>query len=150
MMAAKSKTRKDRDSRATTVKGGSSEVSMPAHVAVTTQQSSDLIQTFLYSAISTILWMRDLLPDEYFRTAFYAAINKHCSYQDFTREADDDEGTQRERSRLKGYHLRVLKKKVSTRGDQIIEWLVSMPYQYFESISSLTSCRSQVFSSQLN
>ncbi|KAJ4359772.1 uncharacterized protein N0V89_000328 [Didymosphaeria variabile] len=67
--------------------------------------------------------MRDLLPDEYFRTAFYASINKHCSYHDFTRDIDGATVVPGDRSRPKGYHLRVLKRSVSTRGDQIIKWL---------------------------
>ena len=86
----------------------------------------DVVQTFLFSAVSTVLWMRDLLPDEYFRTAFYASINKHCSYHDFTHDSDDGVVAQGDRSRPKGYHLRVLKRNVSTRGDQLIQWLVSV------------------------
>lgn len=105
--------------------------SSQAQTAVTAQQSSDVVQTFLFSAASTILWMRDLLPDEYFRTAFYASINKHCSYHDFTQGSDEGAVTQGNRSRPKGYHLRVLKRNVSTRGDQIIKWLVSAPLSVF-------------------
>ncbi|KAL5435653.1 hypothetical protein PMIN07_012190 [Paraphaeosphaeria minitans] len=97
--------------------------SSQAHTAVTAQQSSDVVQTFLFSAASTILWMRDLLPDEYFRTAFYASINKHCSYHEFTQGSDEGAVAQGNRSRPKGYHLRVLKRNVSTRGDQVIKWL---------------------------
>ncbi|KAL5377804.1 hypothetical protein DPSP01_009582 [Paraphaeosphaeria sporulosa] len=97
--------------------------SSQTETAVTAQQSSDVVHTFLFSAASTILWMRDLLPDEYFRTAFYASINKHCSYHDFTQGSDEGAVAQGNRSRPKGYHLRVLKRNVSTRGDQIIKWL---------------------------
>lgn len=94
-------------------------------IAPTAQQSSDVVQTFLFSAVSTILWMRDLLPESYFRTAFYAAINKHCSYRDFTDDSDNGASAQGDRSRPKGYHLSILKRDVSTRGNQIIEWMVS-------------------------
>jgi hypothetical protein len=103
--------------------------SSQAHTAVTAHQSSDVVQTFLFSAASTILWMRDLLPDEYFRTAFYASINKHCSYDDFTQGSDEGVVAQGGRSRPKGYHLSVLKRNVSARGDQIIEWLVSYSFR---------------------
>lgn len=101
------------------------ERSLQAHDAVTTQQSAEVVQTFLFSAVSTVLWMRDMLPDEYFRTAFYASINKHCSYHEFTHGNDVEVIAQGDRSRPKGYHLRVLKRNVSTRGNQLIEWLVS-------------------------
>ncbi|KAF2449445.1 DNA-binding protein [Karstenula rhodostoma CBS 690.94] len=97
--------------------------SSQAKTAVTAQQSSDVVQTLLFSAASTILWMRDLLPDEYFRTAFYASINKHCSYHDFTQGNDEGAVAQGNRSRPKGYHLRLLKRNVSIRGDRIIKWL---------------------------
>jgi hypothetical protein len=103
--------------------------SFQAHTTVTAHQSLDVVQTFLFSATSTILWMRDLLPDEYFRTAFYASINKHCSYDEFTRGSDAGVVAQGDRSRPKGYHLSVLKRNVSARGDQIIEWLVSYSFQ---------------------
>lgn len=97
-----------------------------AQTAVTSQQSSDAVQTFLFSATSTILWMRDLLPDEYFRTAFFASINKHCSYHDFTQGSDEEVVSQGNRPASKGYHLRVLRTNVSARGDKIIQWLVSI------------------------
>ncbi|KAL1594455.1 hypothetical protein SLS60_010215 [Paraconiothyrium brasiliense] len=76
--------------------------------------------------------MRDLLPDEYFRTVFYASINKHCSYHDFTRETDGAGVAPGDRSRPKGYHLRVLKRNVSTRGDQIIKWLETGVFEAIE------------------
>lgn len=126
MVATKSRARSSTGARATSPIGSSSsQVSVPAQVAVTAQQSSDVIQIFLYSAVSTILWMRDLLPDEYFRTAFFGTINKPCSYRDFTHGSDDGGTVQGERSRSKGYHLRVLKQNVSFRGAQITQWLVS-------------------------
>jgi len=90
---------------------------------ITTQQSQEIVQTFLFSAISTILWMRDLLPPEYFRTMYYSSINKHCSYYDFTHADNDPSAVLGERPH-KGYHLSILRRDASKRGDQIINWLV--------------------------
>ncbi|KAJ4295331.1 hypothetical protein N0V90_007342 [Kalmusia sp. IMI 367209] len=96
------------------------------HNPITTHQFSEVVKTFLFSAVSTILWVRDLLPDSYFRTVFYASINKYCSYRDFTYGRVDQAVAQSDRPRSKGYHLRVLKRDASIRGDQIIKWLASV------------------------
>jgi hypothetical protein len=51
---------------------------------VTAKQSLELAQSFVYGVTSTILSIRDILPPEDFQTTYYAAVDKHCSYEDFT------------------------------------------------------------------
>jgi hypothetical protein len=118
-------------------------------VTVTQRQSMELVQTFLYSSVSSILSLRDLLPPEHFQTMYYATINKHCSYSDFTSGAQvhyPQAGTRRPA----GNKMSVLKRNTSAQGDRIIDWLVSIPfvlaimYSFFKGEGGVRRCQERL------
>lgn len=96
---------------------------------ITTIQSTEIIQTFLYSAFSSILLYRRLLPQDRFKTRFYATINHHWSYHDFVHgEKSNVPG-----GNPPGCRIAILRRGQSRRGDQIIAWLVSQQQNPSES-----------------
>ncbi|KAF2690176.1 hypothetical protein K458DRAFT_99667 [Lentithecium fluviatile CBS 122367] len=91
-------------------------------VGITQSQSIELMQTFLYAGISSILLLRDLLPSEYFQPMYYATINRHCSYKDFTSGAQKHYPQDGER-RPPGERISVLKRGTNSSGDKLMKWL---------------------------
>jgi len=86
----------------------------------------ELVQTFVYSSISAILNMRQVLPKQHFRPMYYASINRHCSYENFTSGAQENFPSDSDR-RPPGNVMNVLKRGTLGPGDRIIKWLVSRP-----------------------
>ena len=88
---------------------------------VTVTQSIEIVQTLLHGSVSSILFVRDLLPPEAFVDQYYAAINSHRRYSDYVSGMHDPAAL----AESVGHHFKSLKKGKSTRGDRIINLLVS-------------------------
>jgi hypothetical protein len=92
--------------------------------AISQTQGMELVQTFVYSSISAVLNMRQVLPKQHFQPMYYASINRHCSYEDFTSGVQEKIPRDGDR-RPPGNVMNVLRRNTLGPGDQIIKWLVS-------------------------
>lgn len=91
-------------------------------VAITTKQSTDIVQTFVHSSISTLAFFRGLLPDVAFDQQFYQTTNEHWTYKDYAA----GNGQPCPSVTKGGSRMRVIRRGRSLRADTILDWLVSV------------------------
>lgn len=87
------------------------------------KQSVEIVQTLVHGSISSLLYMRKLLPRSCFVEQSYAAIRKNVTYKEYALGNGVRENTGPERD--PGWAFKSLRRGKSTRADRLLDWLVS-------------------------
>ncbi|KAF2739617.1 DNA-binding protein [Polyplosphaeria fusca] len=103
---------------AVTVSAATGSATLPTSTeqSVTVQQSTEVMQTLLHSALSAVTYARGIFPIECFDFQVYKNISDEYTYRDFAKDSGKaKQGT--------GKSVYVLKQGRSSRADKFINWL---------------------------
>ena len=87
------------------------------------KQSVEIVQTLVHGSISSLLYMRKLLPASCFVERSYAAIKKDVTYEEYASGNGTRENTDPDKD--PGWAFKSLRRGKSTRADRLLDWLVS-------------------------
>jgi hypothetical protein len=111
--------------RPATVTKTVAEVAAVIDTVTNVKQSVDIVQTLVHGSISSLLFLRKLLPASCFVEQSYAAIKNHGTYEQYASGLGVRDNLEPEK--YPGWSFKSLRRGKSTRADRLLDWLVSGP-----------------------
>jgi hypothetical protein len=114
--------------RPATVTRTVTEAAAAIETVTNVKQSIEILQTLVHGSISSLLFLRKLLPASCFVEQSYAAIKSHGTYEQYASGLGVRENMEPEK--YPGWSFKSLRRGKSTRADRLLDWLVSGPSSY--------------------